>query len=130
MSINQPSFYTQDFDKYKKKVEKDNIDKAENPLRLKGNAREYEHILFKNYDLPTNPSQIGFDSTLRQLNEYKTVHGPSDVWKTLNKSEKKNLLDNYLPPLNKNSIRNMANINQFVSRPYEAIKTVNKFKCL
>lgn len=119
VSINQPSFYNDDFEKYKKKVEKDLKEKSENPLRLKGNTGDYEHLLLKRLNLPANPIQFGFDSTLRQFNGFKSVHGPQAAWKTLNINSKKDLLNTYLPPVTKNSIRNVQSIGKFVSRPYE-----------
>ena len=127
VSVNQPSFYQDDFEKYRKKIEKDNKDKTENPLRMKGNAGELEHLLLKRLNMPANPSQVGFDSTLRQFNQFKTVSGPDVPWKNLNISSKKDLLDTYLPPLTKNSIKNLSTINKYVSRPYENIRDVNFF---
>lgn len=127
VSINQPSFYNDDFEKYKKKVERELKEKSENPLRLKGNAADYEHLLLKRLNLPANPTQFGFDSTLRHFNGFKSVHGPEAAWKTLNVSGKKELLNTYLPPLMKNSVRNVQSIGKFVSRPYEQVYEVFYF---
>lgn len=124
VSINQPSFYHDDFEKYKKKVERELKEKSENPLKFKGNTAEYEHLLLKRLNLPANPTQFGFDSTLRHFNTFKSVHGPDAPWKTLNINEKKDLLNTYLPPVTKNSIKNVQTIGKYVSRPYEPVYEV------
>jgi hypothetical protein len=124
VSINQPSFYNDDFDKYKKKVEKEMQERKNNELYVKGNIGSIEHLIVKRLNLPANKAQIGFDGTLRQFEKFETIHGPPVTWKSLNISPKKTLLDTFLPPLTKNSIRNLAQINKYVSRPYEAIKDV------
>jgi len=125
VSTIQPSFYHEELEKYKKKVERDLKEKSENPLRLIGNTGEYEHLLLNRLNMPSNPTQFGFDSTLRKFAGFKSVHGPEVPWKTLNISEKKDLLNTYLPPLTKNSIKNLQTINKHVSRPYEPIYEVN-----
>ena len=123
-SINQPSFYQDDYDKYRKKVEKEIKQKKDNPLKVLGNIGEIEHLVSKRLDLPANPSQFGFDGTLRKFQQFETVNGPGVSWKSLNINKKKDLLNTFLPPVTKNSIRNLANINKYVSRPYEAIRDI------
>jgi hypothetical protein len=125
-SINQPSFYNDDFDKYKKKVEKEMQERKNNTLYVKGNIGTIEHLVTKRLNFPPNNSQIGFDGTLRQFQKFETIHGPPATWKSLNISPKKTLLDTFLPPLTKNSIRNLGNINKYVSRPYESSREVNE----
>jgi len=124
VSINQPSFYNDDLEKYRKKVEKELKEKSEHPLRLKGNAGEYEHLLLKKLNMPANPTQFGFDSTLRHFNSFKSVHGPEEPWKTLSLCSQKDLLNTYLPPVMKNSIKNVQSIGKYVSRPYEPVYEV------
>lgn len=124
VSVNQPSFYHDDFEKYRKKVERELKEKSENKLRLKGNTGEYEHLLLKRLNLPANPTQFGFDSTLRNYEQFKNVQGPGSPWKTLNIHTNKDLLNTYLPPVTKNSIKNIQQINKYVSRPYEPVYDV------
>jgi hypothetical protein len=130
VSISQPSFYHDDFEKYHKKVERELKEKSENKLRLKGNTGEYAHLLINRINSPSNPAQFGFDSTLRNYRQYNNIHGPESPWKTLNVNNKKDLLNTYLPPLTKSSIKNIQVINKFVSRPYEPIYDVSKFLIL
>lgn len=126
-SINQPSFYQDDFDKHRKKVEKDLKERKNNPLGVKGNIGSIEHLITKRLNLPANKAQVGFDGTLRKFEKFETVSGPPALWKSLNLNTKKTLLDTYLPPTTKNSVRNLQNINKYVSRPYEAIREVRIF---
>lgn len=125
-SINQPSFYQDDYDKYRKKVEKEIKLRKDNPLRFKGNLGEIEHLMSKRLDIPANPIQFAFDGTLRQFKQFETVSGPPVIWKNLNKNKNKTLLNTFLPPVTKNSIKNLSNINKYVSRPYEATREVKK----
>ena len=125
-SINPPSFFQDDQDKYKKKIEKEKKDKKNNSLGVKGNIGSIEHLITKRLNLPANPSQVGFDGTLREFDQFDTVKGPPALWKSLNLNSKKSLMDTYLPPVTKNSQRNLANINKYVSRPYEAIREVKR----
>ena len=125
-TINEPHFYNEDYQKYKKKVEEGIKDKSTNSLRLKGNTRDFEHLLKKRLQIPANPTQIGFDSTLREFTQFKTVHGPPNSnWKNLNISSKKNLLNTLLPPVTGNSIKNITHLNKYVSRPYVPVIDVS-----
>lgn len=127
VSINQPSFYHDDFDKYKKKVEKDLKERRNNSLGVKGNISPFEHLITKRLNLPANPAQVGFDGTLRQFEKFETISGPPQPWKSLNLNSKKTLMDTFLPPVTKNSIKNLANINKYVSRPCEIVREVIYF---
>lgn len=126
-SMNQPSFYHDDFMKYKKKVDKEKKEKENNLLHMKGNISPVEHLLTKRLNLPANPSQFNFDGTLRKFESFEKVTGPPSLWKSLNLNPKKTLLDTFLPPLTKNSQRNLSNINKYVSRPYEIVREVKIF---
>lgn len=126
-TISQPNFYSEDLEKYKIKVEKEEQEKRQNTLRLTGNTREIEHLIKSRLSMPANPSQVGFDSTLRQFEPYEKIHGPNVVWKTLAMSPKKNLLNRYLPPLRSSSIKNIEKIEKFVCRPYQQKVNVSIF---
>lgn len=116
--IQQPPFYDEDFQRYKTKVDEDLSSKKLNKLRLMGNSRDFEHVMNNRLNMPANPSQLGFDSTLRKFTPFESTHGPNVEWKTLAKSPKKNLLDKYLPPLKASSLKNLSKMGEYVCRPY------------
>lgn len=118
VTLSQPEFYNADFQKYKTSVELEAQEKKANTLKLSGNSRDFEHVIKARLNMPANPGQIGFDSTLRQFEPYENIHGPKAPWKTLAISPKKNLLNKYLPPVKASSYRNLTRIDKFVSRPY------------
>lgn len=124
LTMNQPSFYHDDYEKYRKKVEKSLKERNDNPIRVKGEISSIEHLINRRLDLPANPTQVGFDGTLRQFKAFETVNGPSADWKSLNLNSKRTLLDTHLPPMTKNGLKNLANLGKLVSRPYEAVKDV------
>jgi hypothetical protein len=121
VNMSQPSFYDADLDKFKLKIEKEKKKNNSNPLRVTGNIQDFEHVIFKRLEMPANPGQVGFDTTLRKNAMYESVHGPKNSWKTLSISPKKNLLSFYLPPINQNSIRNLEKIENLIIRPLEPV---------
>ncbi len=124
VSQSQPSFFQDDSEKYRKKREKEINELKEDSLRLKGNTGDFEHLLLNRLNLPANPTQFGFDSTLRRFNKFKSIHGPEAPWKNLNINTKRDLLNTFLPPLTKNSLKNVKDLNKYISRPYEPVYDV------
>ena len=124
-TLNQPNFYSEDFERYKDKIEKDNKVREANKLRLKGNTSDFNHIINNRLNMPANPSQIGFDTTLRKFTPFENTYGPNVEWKTLAMSPKKTLLDKYLAPLKSSSMFNLNKLKDHVCRPLETKFNVN-----
>jgi hypothetical protein len=118
-----PDVYNKSFEYYKSKVEREIKEKKENILRLKGNSREIEHLISKKVGMPSNPTQLGFDSTLRSFDS-NFNNGP---WKTVALSPKKNLFSTFLPPMCRSSIENLEKVENYVTRPFEQIEDVKKY---
>jgi hypothetical protein len=118
-----PEIYRKSIEDYKEKVESDLKIKRDDHLRLKGNSRDFEHLMKKKIGIQANPIQLGFDSTLRSFDNGKvTIVNPP--WKTLALSPKKNLLSNYLAPTIERSKENLMKLGKLVLRPYEQIDDV------
>jgi hypothetical protein len=100
-------------------VIEENKIKKKDKLRLIGNSGELEHLINKRLHMPANPTQIGFDATLRKFTHFENTHGPSAEWKTLAMSPKKTLLDKYLPPLKPSSLYNLSKLKTHVCKPLE-----------
>ena len=73
--------------------------------------------------MPSNPTQLGYDSTLRSFDS-NFNNGP---WKTVALSPKKNLFSTFLPPMCRSSIENLEKVENYVTRPFEQIEDVKKY---
>ena len=91
---------------------------------MKGNTGELEHLMNKRIGMAANPTQLGFDSTLRSFDEGKSSIKSSD-WKNIALPKGKTLLSTYLPPVIKISKDNLEKINNLISRPYDKIIDVS-----
>lgn len=123
-SGSHPEIYKKSFEDYRTKVIKDFKDKKQIKLRLKGNTGEFEHLMNKRIGMAANPTQLGFDSTLRSFDEGKSSIKSSD-WKNIALPKGKTLLSTYLPPVIKISKDNLEKINNLISRPYDKIIDVS-----
>jgi hypothetical protein len=119
----KPELYTTGLEEYRNKVLRDLKERKENEMLLKGNSRDFEHLMNRRIGEQSNPYQLGFDSTLRK--SYNDKNGFENVpWRTLAISPKKSLLSLYLPPMSKNSLENLQKIKKYVSHPFEQIEDV------
>jgi hypothetical protein len=123
-SGSHPDIYKKSFEDYRSKVIKDLRDKSENTLRLKGNSREFEHVINKRIGMAANPTQLGFDSTLRSFDDGKSTLQTA-AWKTIAIPKGKTLLSTYLPPMIKISKENLDRMQNLINRPYEKVVEVN-----
>ncbi len=117
-----PDVYTKSLEDYRSKVRKDIKQNNDNKFKIKGTIMSYEHLVRNKVGMPSNPTQFGFDSTLRTYNNYNTNN--SENWKTLSLPKNKNLLNVFLPPMTVNSKENLDKINKFVARPLEQVNDV------
>jgi hypothetical protein len=122
--MNPPSFYQENYEKYRRKVEKDLKETKENPLLSKENISNIEHLIRKRLNSAANSSQFGFESTLRNFKPFETVYGPDVKWREMNINPKITLTQFHLPPKTKNGIKNLANIDKYVTRPCEVFREV------
>jgi hypothetical protein len=120
----KPSFYNDDLGKYREKVQKEKKDNKNNTLRLTGNSSDIDHVINRRLNMPANPCQVGFDSTLRHFAPFDKIYGPNIPWKTLAMSPKKNLLSKHLPPMKLSSQLNVKylSIHKVISRPIEQVE--------
>jgi hypothetical protein len=119
----KPQLYTNGLEDYRDKVLREIKERKENEMLLKGNSRDFEHLMTRRVGEQSNPCQLGFDSTLRK--SYKNKTGFENIpWRSIAFSPKKSLLSLYLPALSKNSIENLEKIKKFVSHPMEQIEDV------
>jgi len=116
-----PDIYRKSFDSYKLRVEKEKNDNKNNLLHLKGNIKDFEHLIKRRIGIPTTLATIGFETTLRKFHSDKNINQKAP-WKTLSGLF---INKNYLPPTQHNSIVNLEKIKSYVSRPYEQILDVN-----
>lgn len=119
-----PNVYQRSLDDYRHKVEQDHFEKKKNPLLLKGNSQYFEHLMKGRIGMQANPTQLGFDSTLRSFNSVK-IPFMNAPWKSVNLSPKKNLFNTYLPPMKKQSKENLEKLGDLALRPYEQVEEVN-----
>ncbi len=119
-----PEVYREGLEEYKPKVDRELKERKENTLLLKGNSRDFEHVMVRRVGMQSNPSQLGFDSTLRQTDTKLKPSFENLPWKTLALSPKKSLLPLFLPPMTKHSAENIETIKNYVSRPLEQVEDV------
>lgn len=119
----QPHFYEKDFNKYKEKVEKEQIEKRK-ISSARGNLVEVNHLFKERLGGTANSSQFSFESTLRSFNLFPSIRGPSAPWRNLPNTEKPRIFSSYLPPMRPDSSRNIQKMEDLTIRPYISVYDV------
>lgn len=114
-----PSFYEEDLNNYKKKV---NLKEKRN---LKTNLGHSYHLYDYPAGQPPNLTQITYETYLRtEIDERKKRFVNPIPWNSTSFSPKANIFDTYLPPVLKISKENLEKLDKMVARPIVQVKTV------
>ena len=131
ISLNAPSFYEKDLEKYRKK----NILKYFDRQLLKTNIATFEHILDHPAGLPANNIIFRYETTIRnekeeeKKNKNKNNNNNNEnskfkkkfinpiPWNSTTFPTSKNLFDTFLPPILQNSKNNFEKIKERCGRP-------------
>ena len=113
-NFNPPSYYEEDFKKYKKRMQKENRPLIE---QMNPNFYKIRHLLFGNNKGKVNYSQFNFETTLRNLKSNKI--NENKKWEVLPMVKSNKYMTTFLAPITLKGIQNLKNIEKYLSKKYE-----------
>ena len=111
-NFNPPSYYDEDLNKYKKKMQ----EKKSLISQLNPNFHQIRHLLFGNNNGKVNYSQFSFETTLRNIKSNN--NSENRKWEIL-PVVKNNKYTQFLAPVTQHGIQNLKNMEKFMHKKYE-----------
>jgi len=116
--VGPPSFFQKDYDHYFETKEELNKKAKYHLYNHTGNSNNFEHLMSKRVGGQSNPTLLNYETNLRIFPPNCTLKGPSKEWSPPPNMQKSvSQIPKFLPPLMKMSEKNLAKIDEFVSRP-------------
>ena len=119
-----PSFQQKDYDHYIETRDLLNSKKKFSLWNHTGNSNNFDHLMSKRVGEKSNPSLLGYETSLRIFPPKCTLKGPAKEWSplpNLARKESNTQIPRFLPPLLKTSEKNLEKIEQVVTRPLDIV---------
>lgn len=112
-NFNPPSYYDEDLNKYKKKVQL----KKSLIAQLNPDFSKIKHLLFGNNNGKVNYSQFNFETTLRNIKS-NTIKNDKK-WEILPVVKNQKYITKFMAPITLQGIQNLKNIDKFIHKTYD-----------